>query len=75
MNLCVIEQLYRVIPILLQVERAADDDELKMVFATDEAASFLFETGFKKPISLLGMKDTASLHAFLVDFHCFTAVD
>ena len=48
MNLCVIEQLYRVIPILLQVERAADDDELKMVFAIDEAASFLLETGFKK---------------------------
>ena len=58
------------IPILLQVERAANDDDLKIVFAIDEAASFLLETGFKKPISLLGMKDKASLHASLVDFHC-----
>ena len=57
------------IPILLQVERAANDDDLKIVFAIDEAASFLLETGFKKPISLLGMKDKA-LHASLVDFHC-----
>ena len=41
-----------------------------MVFAIDEAASLLMETGFRKPLSKLDMNDKPSLRSSLIDFHC-----
>ena len=41
-----------------------------MVFAIDEAASLLMETGYRKPISKLDINDKACLRSSLVDFHC-----
>ena len=54
----------------IQLDGVIDDDELRMVFAIDEAASFLMETGFKKPLSKLVMNEKSCLRSTLIDFHC-----
>ena len=40
----------------------------------DEAATLLFDTGFRKPICRLSMTDKCALKSALVDFHCLLKV-
>ena len=43
---------------------------MRMIFATDEAAELLLESGFKKPISTLGISDQKRLRGLLLGYHC-----
>ncbi len=59
---------------ITQVDAAENDDEVKVVFAIDEAASLLHETGFRKPTCRLSMSDKSRLRSALVDYHCMLKV-
>ena len=45
-----------------------------MLFAIDEAAELLLETGLKKPIKCLGMSDRQRLQEVLLGYHCLLKV-
>ena len=51
-----------------------DADELRAVFAIDEAAELILSTGFRKPLCSLALEDKASLKSILLDYHCMLKV-
>ena len=40
----------------------------------DKAQSFLCETGFRKPLSLIGISDKRIIDSLLINYHCMTKV-
>ena len=54
-----------------QIIDAQDTDELRTVFAMDEAAELLLSTGFQKPLRSLAMEDKECLRLVL---HCLLKV-
>ena len=44
------------------------------MFAIDEVASLLLETGFRKPVIQLTMVDIPDLRSALLDYHCMLKV-
>ena len=47
---------------------------MKLLFAIDEAANLLQETGYRKPICHLKMSHKDGLRSTLVDYHCMLKV-
>ena len=41
-----------------------------MVFAVDEISALLMETGYRKPVTFLTLRDKPGLRAALMDYHC-----
>ena len=53
----------------MQLHNAENDEDLKVLFAMDEALDLLLTTGFRKPISRLTISDRFNLIAALLDYH------
>ena len=47
---------------------------MQVLFAVDEAAALLYETGFRKAGSLLTVADKDNVKSVLVDYHCMLKV-
>ena len=47
---------------------------MKLIFAVDEIAGLLQETGYRKPFVKLTMADKCELKAAMVDYHCMIKV-
>lgn len=58
------------LPVIMQLQGAENDDDVKMVFAVDEVSALLMETGYRKPLTHLTLQDIPTLKAALVDYHC-----
>ena len=58
----------------MQITDAQDADDLRAVFAMDEAAELLLSTGFRKLICSLAMEDKECLRSVLLDYHCLLKV-
>ena len=56
------------------MEAASSDDEVKMIFAMDEAAELILATGYKKGLATLGLDDRADVRGALLDYHCILKV-
>ena len=47
---------------------------MRMIFAIDEAADLLLETGFKKPLTQLELSDKQRVQSLLLNYHCILKV-
>jgi hypothetical protein len=56
------------------IRNAENDLDVQMIFSIDEAADLLLETGYKKPLKLLGMSDRENLQSVLLLYHCVLKV-
>ena len=54
------------------MDDAENDDDVKLLFAIDEAANLLQETGYRKSICQLKMSDKDGLRSTLVDCQFIT---
>lgn len=57
-----------------QLSTAKQDHEICSIFAIDENASILLETGYNKPLHRLSLGDVADIRASVVDYHCMIKV-
>ena len=57
-----------------QIDASENDLDMQMVFAIDEAAELLLETGFRKPLMSLGLSDKKRVQEVLLGFHCVLKV-
>ena len=53
---------------------AENNDELRVLFAVDEALDLLAQTGFPKATCSLTLDDGKRLASALIDFHCMLKV-
>ena len=60
--------------LLLQIDSAENDEELRVTFGIDEAADLLLSSGFRKPLSELCMSDKLCVKSVLIDYHCLIKV-
>lgn len=57
-----------------QLHNAEDDEDIKVLFAMDEALDLLMTTGFRKPVANLTISDRQNLSAALLDYHLMAKV-
>ena len=53
---------------------AENDDDMRNIFAMDEAFDYLSATGFRKPIVNLTTNDVKELKSALLDYHLMVKV-
>ena len=58
----------------LQLRGSETDDDVQVVLAVDEAMELLVSTGFRKPVSQLGMTDVEDVIMVLLEYHLFVKV-
>ena len=53
---------------------AEDDYDLQTIFAIDEVQTLIYETGFRKPLSEIKLKDKREVISILIDYNCMVKV-
>lgn len=56
------------------MNEAENDDDVKLVFAVDEAFDALVATGYRKAVCSLGLPDCPNIIRALLDFHLMAKV-
>ena len=53
---------------------AEDDYDLQTIFAIDEVQTLIYETGFRKPLLEIKLKDKREVISILIDYNCMVKV-
>ena len=74
MDICCVLYVLIVLSCLVQLSAGKKDHEICSIFAIEENASLLLETGYEKPLHTLTLQDIGDIRAAMTDYHCMIKV-